>query len=80
MEKQEFTQQVMLFQKTLFDTYFNTMVIAQNHSEKIGHLILDNSPWIPEKGKEMINEYTDSFKKNLDGFKKMVDNHFGAAS
>ena len=79
MENQEFTQQLMLFQKTLFDTCFDTMVIAQDHSEQIGNILLDHSPWIPVKGKEMLSEYSVNFKKNRDDFKKIVDSHFGVS-
>ena len=78
-EQQEITKKIILFNKTLFDCSYNTMEIAQDHTEKISNLLMEHSPWFPEKGKELIADYTQQFKKNREGFKKVMDDHFNAS-
>ena len=79
MEQQEITKKIIGLNKVLFDNAFNTMMTVQNQTETMNNIILKNSPWIPEQGKEMFAEYNQIIKSNYDGLKKIVDDQFNVS-
>ncbi|RPJ01128.1 MAG: hypothetical protein EHM36_13795 [Deltaproteobacteria bacterium] len=70
-------KQVIEFQKAAFDNTFNVISMLQDQTEKTFHTFLEGgmSP-MPEEGKKILNEWTESFKKGREEFKKVMDDGF----
>ena len=67
------------FQKTAFNNTFGAMVAIQDQTEKMVNLTMEQSAWLPMDGKKAINEWTETYKKGRDDFKKLVDENFSRA-
>lgn len=76
MEPGKTAKQMIDFQKTTFDNTFNAMVSLQEQTEIMVNTIIDQSPWLPEEGKKVINEWLEAYKKGRNDFKKFVDENF----
>ncbi len=76
METEKIANQMISFQKTLFDSSFNAVKMAQDQTEKMTNSFMDKLSWIPEDGKKAVNDSADFYKKARDDFKKSVDNSF----
>ncbi|MCU0574785.1 MAG: hypothetical protein MUC41_17605 [Syntrophobacteraceae bacterium] len=69
-------KQMIEFNKATFDNSFSSMVLLQEQSEKMVRAFLDQSTWLPEEGKKVLNEWVASYKKGREEFKKMVDESY----
>jgi hypothetical protein len=67
------------FQKTAFDNTFGAMVALQDQTERMVNITIEQSAWLPKEGKKAINEWTESYKKGRDDFKKFMDENFNRA-
>ena len=67
------------FQKTAFDNTFGALVALQDQAEKMVNITIEQSAWLPRDGKKAINEWTETYKKGRDEFKKFVDENFSRA-
>jgi len=76
METGKVANQMISFQKTLFENSFNAMCTIQEQTEKIADTFLKQMTWIPEEGKKSIRESFDMYKKARDTFKKAVDDGY----
>ncbi|MCP4350456.1 MAG: hypothetical protein GY795_33725 [Desulfobacterales bacterium] len=76
METEKIANQMISFQKTLFDSSFNAVKMAQDQTEKMTNSFMDKLSWIPEDGKKAVNDSADLYKKARDDFKKSVDDGF----
>jgi hypothetical protein len=71
-----FAKQMMDFQKTAFDNAYNSMVMLQDHNEKLASTLLEQATWIPEEGNRVITRWIDILKKSRDDYKVAVDDVF----
>jgi uncharacterized coiled-coil DUF342 family protein len=76
MEPLKMAKQMIEFNKATFDNSFSSMVLLQEQSEKMVRAFLDQSTWLPEEGKKVLNEWVASYKKGREEFKKMVDESY----
>jgi len=76
MDQKQFFKQVIDFQKTSFDNSFNAMKMVQEQTEKIAGSFIDQANWIPDEGKNALNQWVNAYKKGRDDFKKAVDESF----
>jgi hypothetical protein len=76
MEAQKIANQMISFQKTIFDSSFNAMKMAQDQTEKMANTFMDKLSWIPEDGKKAVSDSADFYKKARDDFKQAVDDGF----
>ena len=79
METGKIAKQMIDFQKTAFDNTFGAMVALQDQTEKMVNITIEQSAWLPKDGKKVINEWTETYKKGRDEFKKFVDENFSRA-
>ncbi len=71
------TRQVIDFQKATFDNTFNVISMFQDQAEKTFYTFLNTGIWpVPEEGKKVLNEWTQSLKKGREEFKKVIDDGF----
>ncbi len=73
MEPLKLAKQMIEFNKAAFDNSFNTMVLLQEQTEKMVNAFLEQSPWLPEEGKKILNEWIAAYKKGREEFKKVVN-------
>jgi hypothetical protein len=64
------------FQKTTFNNSYNTMVMLQDHSEKMANTFFDQADWFPEEGRKLMDQWAEAYKKGRDGLKNVVDDNF----
>ena len=76
MEPQKIAKQMIDFNKTTFDNSFGAMIMLQEQTEKMVNMSLEQATWLPENGKEVINEWLVTYKKGREDFKKTMDENF----
>jgi len=76
MESMRFAKQMMDFYKTTFDNSFNAMVMLQEQTERMVSSFMDQANWLPDEGKNILNEWVRTYKKGREEFKTSVDENF----
>lgn len=76
MEHGKIVKQMLDFHKTTFDNTFNAMCLLQEQTEKMVNMFLEQSPWVPEEGRKLINEWIEAYKKGRTEFKAAVDESY----
>ncbi|NOY68920.1 MAG: hypothetical protein GXP53_05425 [Deltaproteobacteria bacterium] len=76
MDNKQVLNQVIKFNKTIFDNAFNAMQMAQNQGEKIITSLLDQAAWLPEEGRKTIDGWVNSYQKGFSDFKSAVDEQY----
>jgi hypothetical protein len=76
LEPAKFTKQMIDFQKASFGSAYNAISLIQNQTERMAYLTIEKSPWFPEEGKKVIDDWTDMFKKGREDFKESVISSF----
>jgi len=79
MESKEITKNIIKLNKAIFDGAYITMETVQDQTEKMGKILLQNIPWVPEQGKQISAEYNQIVKKSYSRFKKIVDDQFASS-
>lgn len=76
MDQKALLKRMLDFNKTTFDNTFSAMVTLQDQVEKMGNTLLEHATWLPEEGREAIENWIDAFKKGRQNFKKTVDESY----
>ncbi len=76
MEPAKIANQMISFQKNLFESAFGAMSMVQEQTEKMVNTFFNQFPWIPEEGKKAITDSVKMYKEARDNFKKSVDDGF----
>ena len=66
----------MDFQKTTFDNAYNSMVMLQDHTEKLANTLLEQATWIPEESNRVVAQWLDIFKQSRNDYKVAADDVF----
>jgi len=73
MENKEIVKQMIDLYKISFENSFSTMVMFQDHAEKLLKNFIDHNPGMSDEGKKVIDQWNNVYKKGLDDFKKAMD-------
>ena len=79
MDSSWFAKQMIGFQKTIFDNMYNSMVMLQDHTEKLANTLntlFEQASWIPEESSRVVNQWIEIFKKGRNDFKVAMDDIF----
>ncbi|MCD6224077.1 MAG: hypothetical protein J7K32_00900 [Deltaproteobacteria bacterium] len=76
MEVTDIAKQMIGFQKSILENVFNAMNMLQEQSERMTMTFLEQSPAVPETGKNSVKEWNQAVKKGCEDFKKIVDDNF----
>lgn len=76
METTHFARQTLIVQKTIFDSSFNAIVMAQEQMETMVNGYMEQLPWVTAETKESMQKSIDIVKKTRNDFKKAVDDGF----
>jgi hypothetical protein len=73
MEPKQVVKQMIDFNKTAFESGFNTMVMLQDQAERMVKIFMEQSPWVPEEGKKALNDWISPLKSARDDLKRTVE-------
>ncbi len=76
MEQMDFAQQTVTLAKMGFDNTFKAISMVQDQAQKLSGKLLDQAQWVPNEGKQIFNEWGDSFKVHRGIYKRSVDEGF----
>ena len=76
MEYSQITKSVLGFQKMSFDTWYNTMAMMQDQAASTMGMMLHQTPWIPEDGRQDIQGLMETAQEERNRFKSYVDDRF----
>jgi hypothetical protein len=76
MDPKKMGKQMMDLYKTAFDNSYGTMMMIQGQMERMGAMYWGQMVNLPEEAKKGLTEWTKSYKKNCEEFKKVMDDSF----
>jgi len=76
MDPKKMTTQMIDFYRTAFDNSFSAMMTLREQLERLASMYWGQMVNLPEEAKKGLNEWTKSYKKNCEDFKKVVDDGF----
>ena len=76
MDAKKMGKQMMDFYKSTFDNSFSAMMMLQEQMERMANLYWGQMANVPDEVKKGVTEWTKSYKKNCEDFKKVVDDNF----
>ena len=76
MDPKKMSKQMLDFYKTSFDNSFSAMMMLQEQMERMGAMFWGQMVHLPEETKKGLTEWTKSYKKNCEDFKKVMDDNF----
>ena len=76
MVMENFAKQMIEFQKATFDNSFNAAVMLQDQAAQLFNTSIEQASWVPEEGKQMVDEWVRIYKTGRDDFKSAVDENF----
>jgi len=72
-------KQVIHFYKTIFENSYNTVAMIQDQSEMFIKTMVEQSPWVTADGKKAITQWTGTYKKGREDFRKIVEDGYQKA-
>ena len=76
METENFAKQMIDFQKATFDNTFTAVTMLQDQAERMVNTMLEQTTWLPEESRRVIDEMVGTYKKGRVDFKGVVDENF----
>lgn len=76
MEHKQILQQIVGYNKAAFDTLFNSLAMLQDQVERATKMLVEQSTWLPNEGKKVVEEWVSAYKQGRDNFKGSVDESF----
>ena len=76
MDAKKMGKQMMDFYKSTFDNSFSAMMMLQEQMERMANIYWGQMVNVPDEVKKGVAEWTKSYKKNCEDFKKSVDEGF----
>jgi hypothetical protein len=76
MDLKKLGQEMIDFYKTTFDNSYNAIMMLQEQTERMTNMYWGQMVNLPQEAKKSLNEWTKSYNKNCEEFKKVVDDGF----
>ncbi len=76
MDPKKLGKQMIDFYKTTFDNSFSAMMMLQEQMERMTNMYWGQMVNLPDEAKKGLADWTKSYKKNCEDFKKMMDESF----
>ncbi|MBM4293657.1 MAG: hypothetical protein FJ126_01975 [Deltaproteobacteria bacterium] len=76
MDPKKMAKQMIDFYKTTFDNSFTAVMMLQEQMERMASMYWGQMVNLPEEAKKGLAEWTKSYKKSCEEFKKVVDDSF----
>ncbi|MGD8834473.1 MAG: hypothetical protein PVJ84_07440 [Desulfobacteraceae bacterium] len=78
LEYDEITKQVIDFQKMSFSSWYNAVAMVQDQTTTAMDMVLDQSTWVPEDGRKVVQSWLNACQNERDRFKSYVDEGFSS--
>jgi len=79
MDQKKISQQMIEFNKTVFDNNFNMMKTLHEQTKQVVNKFWEKSPFFSEEGKKVINAWGRIYQQSCDDFKNITDSNFTKA-
>jgi len=76
MNSTQIVKQMIDFQKTTLDNFFNAVVLVQEQGEKMTNTLFEQISWLPEENKRLLDQWMSMAKKGRDDLKSAMDDNF----
>jgi len=76
MDNKQLFKQMMILNKTAFDTSFSAMSMVYEQNQKMMEAFLSQATWMPEAGKRAVKEWLAAYHKGCSQFKALVDDGY----
>ncbi len=76
MEQKNIVKQMIQYNKTVFDTTFNSMAMLQDQMEKTTSMFLEQASWLPAEGMKVVEEWLKAYRKGRENFMSTADESF----
>jgi polyhydroxyalkanoate synthesis regulator phasin len=76
METENFAKQMIDFQKTTFNNTFTAVTMLQDQAERMVNTMIEQTTWLPEESRRVIDEMIGTYKKGRADFKGVMDENF----
>lgn len=76
MEYSQITKQVIDFQKMSFANWYNAMTMAQEQANSAVDMVLEQNSWMPEQGRQALQNWMNACQEESGRFKSYVDEGF----
>lgn len=76
MDPKDIVKQMITFNKSIFDNAFNAVTVILEQREKMIGMFFEHTPWFPDEGKKIVNEWVKAYKKGRTDFKTAIDENF----
>ena len=76
MLQDNIAKQIIDFQKTAFDKSYGALVMLQDQAQVAFNTVLEQTPWVPEESKKVIDEWVQMSETSRDAFKNLIDDGF----
>ena len=76
MNPSQFAKQMIDFQKTTFDNVYDSVVMLQDHTEKLASTLFEQANWIPKESSRLVTQWIEIFKKGRNDYKLTMDDIF----
>ena len=64
------------FQKATFDNTFTAVTMIQDQAERMVNTVIEQTTWLPEESRRVIDEMVGAYKKGRTEFKGVIDENF----
>ena len=76
MEQKNILNQMIQYNKTVFNTTFNSMAMLQDQMEKTTSMFVEQASWLPAEGRKVVEEWLKAYRKGRENFKSTADESF----
>lgn len=76
MEFTQITKQVIDFQKMSFLNWYDAFSILQDQATSAMDMVLDQSTWVPEEGRKVIQSWMSACQQERGRLKSYIDDGF----
>lgn len=69
-------KQIVEFQRATFDGSFDAIIAFQDQQEQMVNDLLERVSFVPEEGKQLVNEWIETYKKGREDFRTTVEKSY----
>ncbi len=80
MAVEKIAKQIIDFQRTTFDNSFNAVVMLQDQAERLFNTAMKQATWVPQEGRQVLDEWIRMYKMGRKDFRHLVDDNFDKLS
>jgi hypothetical protein len=76
MDSSWIAKHMIHLQRTAFDNLYHSLVMLQEHAEKMTGTFFEQATWIPEESSRIVAQWIELLKNGRNEFKAAVDDSF----